>query len=55
MLTQKLKFLISKVSFALMALLTLPVMAENPDSNTQADTLEVIMAKDTLLIRNLSL
>ena len=54
MLTQKLKFLISKVSFALMALLTLPVMAENPDSNTQSDTLEVIMVTAQKRLQNLN-
>lgn len=54
MLSHKLKCLISKVFSASMPLFTLPVMAENPDSNSQSNTLEVIMVTAQKRVQNLN-
>ena len=54
MLSHKFKCFISKVFSASMPLLTLPVMAENPDSNSQSNTLEVIMVTAQKRVQNLN-
>lgn len=52
MLTNKPKFLISKVSLALIAALTLPAIAEEAETNTESSALEVIMVTAQKRVQN---